>query len=331
MITESSNVTMDHTSCCECGSVEVTVQQFQYIAANENTSTTKTKKRNVPVRALSKPINQLSTIIRRNRNKPQHTKRGISSSQTESSVESDYVTTTMSSSSISQENDKNKGNTVATRSSSSKVHVGKRKSSHTNTLRPVRSSSDIKMTRGDELLLILSSVSEDDPNCNCLSHDNKNIISKTLPSATAVMSSTKLIKSKSENDLNTFQSLYNIMTSWGENNDDYYDHQNIITCLPPSTANSTSDDEFDDNDTKLVRRNSSLTIDPVSSSQSSFFMNEDFDSSTWLEVNAPSGISILGAAVMTATVVIHPFIFMAGAATATAVWAVGYVHGVEQR
>lgn len=321
-MTETSNVVTIDDTCYECGSIEVTIQQFQYIAANENASTTKTKKRNVPARALSKPINQLSTIIRRNRNKSL-ANRGISSSQTGSSVGSDYVATSIS----NQENDKNKSNTIVTRSSSSKVLVGNNKSNYTNAIRPVRSSSDITMTRGDEILLVLSSVSEDDPNCNSLSHDNKIIISKSLvPSATSVTPSTKLVKSKSENDLTTFQNLYNIMTSWGENNQDNDGHQNIITCLPASTTNSTND-EFDDNDTKLVRRNSSLTIDPVSS-QSSFFMNEDFDSSNWLEVNAPSGISILGAAVMTATVVIHPFIFVAGAATA--VWAVGLVHGLEQ-
>jgi hypothetical protein len=77
-------------------------------------------------------------------------------------------------------------------------------------------------------------------------------------------------------------------------------------------------------DVKLVRRGSNLTED----NSSQFFFKEDFDASTWSEVNAANGISILGAAVMTATVVIHPLVFVAGAATA--VWAVGALHAAEK-
>ena len=75
-------------------------------------------------------------------------------------------------------------------------------------------------------------------------------------------------------------------------------------------------------DSKLVKEESSLTGETTSQ----FFFKEDFDTSTWFEVN--NGISIFGAAVMTATVVIHPLVFAAGAATA--VWAVGFLHGLEK-
>ena len=65
---------------------------------------------------------------------------------------------------------------------------------------------------------------------------------------------------------------------------------------------------------------------------SSFLQKDDFQASTWLDVvtsDSERSLSTVGfAAIMTATVVIHPIVFMTGAATA--VWAVGLFHATEK-
>mmetsp|Transcript_23583 Transcript_23583/g.35065 ORF Transcript_23583/g.35065 Transcript_23583/m.35065 type:complete len:696 (-) Transcript_23583:118-2205(-) len=123
-----------------------------------------------------------------------------------------------------------------------------------------------------------------------------------------------IAKSPSDGDLSEtskLQSLYNMVTSsWRLEDDDKENSGGL------------------DNDSQLIRKNSIVMMDGSSESLSQFFMKEDFDSSTWSEVNATNSISIFGAAVMTATVVIHPLVFVAGAATA--VWAVGALHAAEK-
>lgn len=60
-----------------------------------------------------------------------------------------------------------------------------------------------------------------------------------------------------------------------------------------------------------------------------FFKMDDFDPATWLEVDSERNISNVGfAAIMAATVMVHPLVFVTGAATA--VWAVGVFHAVEK-
>ncbi len=135
-----------------------------------------------------------------------------------------------------------------------------------------------------------------------------------LVSSSVSEEDTITVKSNSDSDLNgnsTFQSFYNMVTSsWRPEEDD-------------------KENAELDNGSQLIRRNSVLMIDGSSSESSvQFFLKEDFDSSIWSEVNATNGISIFGAAVMTATVVIHPLVFVAGAATA--VWAVGALHAAEK-
>lgn len=117
---------------------------------------------------------------------------------------------------------------------------------------------------------------------------------------------------------NTQQSLYNIITSsWRI--EDGSDKEN----KSPTTSTKN-------NDRSLLRKESTLNLDdtPATATSDDYFFKEDFDSTVWTDVNTTNRISILGAAVMTATVVIHPLVFVAGAATA--VWAVGVLHGVEK-
>ena len=66
--------------------------------------------------------------------------------------------------------------------------------------------------------------------------------------------------------------------------------------------------------------------------EQSFFCKDDFRVSTWSDVvtsDSERSLSTVGfAAIMAATVVIHPMVFMTGAATA--VWAVGLFHATEK-
>ena len=70
--------------------------------------------------------------------------------------------------------------------------------------------------------------------------------------------------------------------------------------------------------------------DDMSTSDLTTFESSDFQSATWRQVLTTDGqnsLSAMGfAAVMTATVIIHPLVFVTGAATA--VWAVGVFHAV---
>ena len=107
-------------------------------------------------------------------------------------------------------------------------------------------------------------------------------------------------------ELNTFHNNNN------NNNTGDIHHENDNLSKSPTTGT-------------LLTTITTTTIDQ----SSTFFAKEDFDTSTWLEVNmTTNGISIFGAAVMTATVVIHPLVFVAGVGVSA--WAVGVLHGLER-
>ncbi len=161
-------------------------------------------------------------------------------------------------------------------------------------------------------------------------------------------------KSPSGNDFVISSSFYNLVkSSWGGAEVQDYDKENVTPAKSQASSftknrsdvyntSSSSSNRSSPRATSLVWKASALHLmaddtDSIiagggdvesGSGRVDFFFKEDFDSSIWTEVNATSGISILGAAVMTATVVIHPLVFVAGAATA--VWAVGFLHGLEK-
>lgn len=85
-------------------------------------------------------------------------------------------------------------------------------------------------------------------------------------------------------------------------------------------------------DAKVISRLPS--IDQTVSSNSffsseTFFKKTDFETSNWSEtIQSPESLSLGFIGIMAATVVIHPILFVTGAATA--VWAVGMLHAVEK-
>jgi len=92
-------------------------------------------------------------------------------------------------------------------------------------------------------------------------------------------------------------------------------------------ATTTLQDE-----TNSISRSSSIDQTITSSSffsSETFFKRTDFEISTWSEtIQSTESLSLGFISIMAATVVIHPILFVTGAATA--VWAVGMLHAVEK-
>lgn len=85
-------------------------------------------------------------------------------------------------------------------------------------------------------------------------------------------------------------------------------------------------------ETNSISRSSSVDQTITSSSffsSETFFKKTDFEISTWSEtIQSTESLSLGFISIMAATVVIHPILFVTGAATA--VWAVGMLHAVEK-
>lgn len=96
------------------------------------------------------------------------------------------------------------------------------------------------------------------------------------------------------------------------------------------TTSITNQHSLDE--TNSISRSSSIDQTITSSSffsSETFFKKTDFEISTWSEtIQSTESLSLGFISIMAATVVIHPILFVTGAATA--VWAVGMVHAVEK-
>lgn len=78
----------------------------------------------------------------------------------------------------------------------------------------------------------------------------------------------------------------------------------------------------------LECRTFSSDCDSENSDYVGYYKKEDFVKSNWVRASR-EGVSVLGMAIIaTATVIVHPLVFVAGAATA--IWAVGVFHAVEE-
>ncbi len=205
----------------------------------------------------------------------------------------------------------------------------------------IEQSSSSKEDHQHNMLLVPTSTSDEDDNDHGVLGESRSE-SDLLHTTTTTTTTTDSTTSSSS----TTQTFYNMITSsWrtastfhDDNKENEQVNPNTTTMTPPppatttertATSTNTTTTSGDAGDTRsLVRKASTFNIDDSTTISSDFFFKEDFDSTIWSEVNATNGISILGAAVMTATVVIHPLVFVAGAATA--VWAVGFLHGLEK-
>jgi hypothetical protein len=97
----------------------------------------------------------------------------------------------------------------------------------------------------------------------------------------------------------------------------------------PASAEGTDvpEHEHAKKPTAFVRSNNSMDDPPGET----YFLQTDFSRNTWMETMASQSTDSLSfgfISIMAATVVIHPILFVTGAATA--VWAVGVVHAVEK-
>lgn len=85
-------------------------------------------------------------------------------------------------------------------------------------------------------------------------------------------------------------------------------------------------------ETNSISRSSSIdqtVTSPSFFSSETFFKKTDFEISTWSEtIQSTESLSLGFISIMAATVVIHPILFVTGAATA--VWAVGMLHAAEK-
>lgn len=173
---------------------------------------------------------------------------------------------------------------------------------------PMNDAKNHPVSNGEDVLLVSNCVSEEET------------ILRSRPRSQSSSTLRSFSREFDRVDTLSISSLYNMVTSsWkmdeGQDNHDDHDSKTLVRRESGSTLGVTSSEDH-------------ALSSSISMNQTPFFLKEDFDTSTWLEVNATNGISILGAAVMTATVVIHPLMFVAGAATA--VWAVGFLHGLEK-
>ena len=290
------------------GSVEVVVQPPSPSPPSEQHHDNKSNKKQ------TKPAKQISNMIRRM--KPPTIRRNKSHSSTNNSAKSNNKNNKMQLGEISLR--KAQSATVTPRSGvrhfrstsdlgsynkefSSAVVCNdndftKENSNHHPTRVLASEASHGESFDQSDILLVSSSVSEEDHDPSLYHSRPNSLIGPTS---------------------STQQNLFSMITSsWRM--EDGSDKENNCP-----TTNTKNDDR------SLLRKESTLNLDDTTAATSDYyFFKEDFDSTVWTDVNATNRISILGAAVMTATVVIHPLVFVAGAATA--VWAVGVLHGLEK-